>query len=241
MAFVLFSLLLGGARVDSVTVSGSDDSFVIVNRSEPSALPNPGPVQVSIVRTLSQGEPEILVTAEGAFESHIDAPDGRRYSQLNIPGCGATAEDIGYPAMPFKGFFLEIPYGVDASVELVDYSVSSLGTGFLIYPQQPPLPDCTKCEREYSFEITKAAYTTDAFFPATPVVIDEPGFIRGRRVVFVEVFPLQYNPVSTELRAFSSLRFQLRFTGTVDESGEARKRRLATRTSEAFAITNNSN
>jgi len=195
----------------------------------------PKPVQISIVRTLSQGEPELLVTAEGAFQSHIQAPDGRRYSQLSIPGCGVTAKDIGYPAMPFKGFFLEVPYGVDVSAELVGWSVSSLGSGFLIYPKQPPipLPDCATCEP--AFEINKAVYATDAFFPPSTVVIDEPGFIRGRRVVFVQVFPLQYNPVTTELLAFSSLRFRLQFKGTADKSGEARKRRLATKQSEAFA------
>lgn len=76
MALVLFALLLAGARVDSVAVSGSEDSFIIVNLGYPSSHRRPGRIQTSIARTLPQGEPEILVTAQGAFESHIDAPDG---------------------------------------------------------------------------------------------------------------------------------------------------------------------
>jgi hypothetical protein len=233
MASILFCLLLARESASLVSTANSDDRFVIVNFSDPSSAQKPEPIEVSIIQMLSEGEPEILVTSQGADESHIDAPDGRQYSQLSISGCGAAAEDIGYPEMPVKAFFLEVPYGVDVSVKLVDQSVSSLGGGFLIYPRQRPLPD-SNTKIEPAFEINEAAYTTDAFFPASPVVINEPGFIRGRRVVFVKVFPLQYNPVSTELRAFSSLLFQLQFKGMPDTKADARKRRLATRTSEAF-------
>jgi len=194
---------------------------------------NPTPLQVSVEQTYLQEEPEIVSTFQGAFESRFVAPDKQRYSQLSVPGCGSTAEEVGMPELPFNGFFLEIPYGVDVSVKLLDTTEGSLGEDFLVWPmQESPLDDGSP---DPPFEINEEVYNTNSFFPESPVVIEEPGFIRGRRVVFVQVFPLQYNPVSTELRAFSSLRFKLQFRGTPDESGEARKKRLATRTSEALA------
>jgi parallel beta-helix repeat protein len=234
LALILFfSAVVAPDLFAQINNQHSENSFAIIDISDSHSRQKPGSPQVSIVRALPQGNPEILVKTQGVFKSHIDAPDGRKYSYLSIPGCGATAKDIGYPTLPFKGFFLEVPYGVDVSVELVDQSVSSLGKGFLIHPQQrPPIDSATS---EPPFEINREAYATDAFFPPSPIVIDEPGFIRGRRVVFVEVFPLQYNPVSTELRGFSSLCFQLKFKGTPDKTGEARKKRLVTKQSEALA------
>jgi hypothetical protein len=217
-----------------VTETGRVEGFLMVEPSSASAKQRPGSAKGSLVGTLSQGEPDVLVTAEGAFASRIAAPDGQTYTRLTVPGCGADAQGIGYPEMPFKGFFLEVPYGVDVSVELVDVSPVSLGTGFLVYPKQPPLPDIAHA-LDPDFEIDSEAYGTDAFFPAEPVVLDHPGFIRGRRVVFVQVFPLQYNPITTELRAFLSLRFNLVYEGTRDRTGQARKMRLATRESEHLA------
>jgi hypothetical protein len=170
----------------------------------------------------------------GVLASPVQAPDGTTYTQLSIPGCGATAQQVGFPELPFKGFFLEIPYSAEVSVEVLGAASVSLGTGFKLYPLQPPLPDRPTGE-EQAFQIDAAAYAADHFFPPDPVVLAEPGFIRGRRVVFVEVFPIQYNPATTEVRAFSWLRFAVHFSATADPAEAARKQRLATAQSEALA------
>ncbi len=125
----------------------------------------------------------------GTLLSPVRAADEIVYTQLSVPGCGATADGIGAPEMPFKGIFVEIPYGVDVSVELLDETTVGLGTGYRVYPLQPASPDSGT--EEASFEIDEQAYATDAFFPADPVVLEEPAMMRGRRVVFVQMFPLQ--------------------------------------------------
>ena len=177
---------------------------------------------------------EVEVSLSRAIRSKLVAQNGKTYDRLSITGCGLTAEQVGLPEMPFKGFFLEIPYGVDISVEVLEEKLVSVGFGYKIYPLQPDEPDSGT--EPIAFEQNQAAYSTDAFYPAKPIVINPPGFIRGRRVVFVQVFPFQYNPAGGELRTFKKLIFKLKFEGTRQELRERRrKRRLRTHQSEKLA------
>ncbi len=192
----------------------------------------PSAIRADAVRPTDTGV-DVVVTLPGALSSPMVAKDGNAYTQLSIPGCGLTAERAGSPALPFKGFFVEVPYGVQVSVVLGQLKTVSLGVGHKILPLQPPEPDDE--EEAPPFQIDAAAYANDSFCPTDPVSVGEPGFIRGRRVVFVKVFPLQYNPATTELRAHSSLHFRLRFDGQIDGAGQVRKARLATDASEALA------
>ena len=177
---------------------------------------------------------EVEVSLSRAIRSKLVAKNGKTYDRLSITGCGLTAEQVGLPEMPFKGFFLEIPYGVDISVEVLEEKLVSVGFGYNIYPLQPALPDSGT--EPIDFKINETAYSANAFYPAEPIVINPPGFIRGRRVVFVQVFPFQYNPADGELRTFKKLRFKLKFEGTKEElRGRRRKRRLRTHQSEKLA------
>ncbi len=177
---------------------------------------------------------EVEVSLSRAIISKLVAEDGKIYDRLSITGCGLTAEQVGLPEMPFKGFFLEIPYGVDISVEVREEELVTIGFGYNIYPLQPALPDSGS--EHIDFTINETAYSTNAFYPAEPIVINPPGFIRGRRVVFVQVFPFQYNPADREVRTFKKLMFKLKFEGTKEElRGIIRKRRLRTHQFEKLA------
>ena len=164
----------------------------------------------------------------------VDVIEGnsRIYSQLRIPGCGATASAVGSPELPFKGFFVEIPAGANVTCEYEGKS-ESLGMEWRVYPQQQPMAD--NSDEEPVFTIDREVYEKDVFLPEEQVLISEPGVIRGRHVVFVQVFPVQYNPATTELRATSSVSLTLHFdrVGTIDD--QLRKTELATIDSEKLA------
>ena len=196
-------------------------------------LGSEAPVTTSVEKLPDSGI-EVSLSLTTAVASTVTASDNGEYTQLRVPGCGSTAEHIGFPEMPFKGFFLEIPSGVVPMIEMGKTATSALGKGFTIYPHQAPQPD-NGDQGEVSFDMNETAYSLDAFYPSSPIVIGDPGFIRGRCVVFVQVFPLQYNPVTTEVRAFDSISFRLTFAGNQDGDGAARKARLATPESEDLA------
>lgn len=168
---------------------------------------------------------EIELKIVGAERSKVEI-QSRRFDQISIPGYGATAEQFGLPELPFKGFFLEIPHGMDIDVQLAPCKTVSLGKGYRIIPLQRPPVDMAGVP-EPPFEMDAAAYARDSFYPKKPLIVGKPGIIRGRKVVFVQVFPLSYNPATTELRACASMRLIARFKGKRDEASENRKRVLS--------------
>ncbi len=60
-------------------------------------------------------------------------------------------------------------------------------------------------------------YTSDAFYPASPVVTGPELVQRGRRLLPVTVFPFQVNPVSGQLRYHPDLGITLSFTPVAPE------------------------
>ncbi|MEW6251988.1 MAG: C25 family cysteine peptidase [Planctomycetota bacterium] len=221
----LSAFLLSAAAVAPAI---ADSQWLPVAGSSPEALLAP---------TLEAAGPDgatIRVAVPGVHALQITAENGNPYTQLAIPGCGATADQFGRPELPFKGFFLEVPYGVHPSVSIDALTWRSLGAGWMIYPLQPPSPD-SHPQDVPEFQIDLAAYAVDAFAPAQPVVIAQEGFIRGRRVLFVQIFPVQYNPAAGELRAAADLQFRIRFAGAADPAGELEKQRVATPEWDQFA------
>ena len=175
--------------------------------------------------------PEISAGATGVFAEEVVEPDGSVSLQLSLPECGIGPATPGLPALPFRGMFLEVPSSAGVEIEILAMAYETLGTGFTVYPSQPPLPDSSD-EPEPPFARDAAAYATDAFLPASPVTLGEPGIIRGRHVVFVEIYPIQYNPVTGELRACTTLRFRLR---TAASKTSAPRDSLASPAFEAMA------
>ncbi len=186
---------------------------------------------VSVTGDLNAGQ-EIAVTTPGIELTRLSAPDGAVYDRLTIPGGGAAAPRVGSPEMPFTAFYLEIPYGVDVSFELAGDQPASLGTGFHLFPGQPDhLVDAAPAP----FAVDRRAYAEDGFVPEAPVSIVRTGFIRGRRVALVRVYPARYNPATTELQAFGTVTFRLVLTGDTDPSGAHHRARLANVDSEQSA------
>ena len=221
VVFVLFLLLSATAH------AANGNSRWIPLSSETS------PNSVNVV-TAGEKATGISITVEfpGIADDGVTDDSGRLYSQLRIPGCGAVASAVGSPELPFKGFFVEVPAGASVTYE---YSgkPKNLGTEWRVYPMQPPMAD--NSYEEPVFTIDRKVYEKDVFLPEDTVIISEPSVIRGRHVVFVQVFPVQYNPATTELRATSSVSLTLSFDRAGTRDDQLRKTELATVDSEKLA------
>ena len=171
-------------------------------------------------------EPTVSFTFAGTWIDKLEIDD-QQFQQLRVPGCGATGE-IGRPEMPFKGIFLEIPYGVEVELEIFDQERVSLGTGYRIYPVQEPMPDLEGAP-EPPFAFDAEAYAANRSFPENPIEVEAPAFIREKRVVFVKIFPMSYNPGTSELIGYKNLSFRLVWRGEIDPRGIKEKQRLRSR------------
>src|SRR4030042_1483721 len=69
-------------------------------------------------------------------------------------------------------------------------------------------------------------YQTSHWSPSVIFSISNPGYLRGRRIVFVQIYPVQYNPAKGEVRYTQVLKIKINLLGKIEPFGEARKARL---------------
>jgi len=150
---------------------------------------------------------------------------GMNYQQLEVKGCGLKAED-GEPYMPFKGLFIEVPHGVTVTVDEVKQVNIIIDGKYDIYPKQPAQPECGD-DFQLTPVISEKAYSHNGLFPESKAILASDSIIRGRRVVFLEVSPLQYNPVTGNLLASPEVTVNVSWTGNLDMAAETRKIELA--------------
>jgi hypothetical protein len=135
---------------------------------------------------------------------------GAVYHHLSIPGQGYLM-DVGKPDVPIVGQIVEIPFGVDLVAE-VEKSTSVTFDCFNVYPaQEPEITQDEEKPREFAYDTT--TYRTDSFFPGDLSVIsaEDVGVVRGHRLVFLKVNPVQFNPVSRQLEGYSNIEIRLRY------------------------------
>jgi len=139
--------------------------------------------------------------------------NGTQYDEITVPNAGHVTA-VGKPAVPMVVRYLEIPENVDVNVTIL-YRVTSVLDGFNVVPAQEPqvaLQNAT----EPPFTIDKTTYATDAFYPSEIALVEgadgkTPIIIRGHRVVTLGLFPVQFNPVTKQLRVYSKIEVRLNY------------------------------
>ncbi len=138
------------------------------------------------------------------------------YQYLHMPRGGYPVE-VGKPAVPVVTRFLEVPHDVDISISVFETEKQILEGEFNIAPTREPHQDFPGAP-EPPFIFDETIYQTDAFYPADPNIVSleggagfDPIIIRGHRIVVVRFYPVQFNPVKQQIRAFSKIEARLNF------------------------------
>lgn len=163
----------------------------------------------------------INVDIDGMYVSEVFV-DGTAFHRLSIPG-HVGLRKVGHPELPVVGACVEIPLGVHVQPLIVKSSSITLA-GYNVYPAQEPLPRLRPDFRGV-FQLDRATYLADAFQPPqlAAVEVEDIGVIRGHRVAFLKVHPLQYNPMTRELRAFSNIEVRLEYNRPAQIEGIPRR------------------
>jgi len=218
-----------GWYVDSIIVSGGDDCFytedfedyevgeslgdwIIVEKPGPSDkewIPFISSAQVgtpSDVKFKGSDNYGILVDSDipGIYSVNISA-NNTIYQRLEIPYTGLTSE-VGKPEVPIICKYLEVPYDVDLTVE-VFYSDYITLDGYYVFPAQEPI----SVNETTEFVIDSEIYSTDEFYPSYNALFDEPMIMRGHRIIALTLFPVQFNPVTQQLRGYSKIEVRVRY------------------------------
>ena len=116
----------------------------------------------------------------------------------------------GMPDLPVVSRYVAIPRGATVNVTVTNQVTETFYDIELMPAPELPLDDDNTPMKYYRNE---QVYSTDAFFPANPIITSEPTKIRDVDVVILSVTPFQYNPVSKELVVTRQLNLDVSFEG----------------------------
>ena len=135
------------------------------------------------------------------------------FSRIFMGGCG-NSRDIGNPELPVSVNLFEIPFCEDYVLnvhgkEFAIYDARTLEINYPVYPAQPPLSKSH--EDPVEFIQNKNIYQTDDFFALPLARFEKVGFMRNVNVGQLYVNPVQYNPVSHEIKIYQSIDVEILF------------------------------
>lgn len=160
---------------------------------------DPGKIRISLIT------PDIKIrehkTAEGV------------YNRIEMEGFVPSSE-IGQPELPVFAKLLEIPLCDQVSIKIIDteydmYNVEESGITYDLYPVQPPVSksDDSRPDLIRSEEI----YRTNDFYSLPLVSIEKRGIMRDLNLAALYLSPVQYNPVTRQLKIFRNLEVEITF------------------------------
>lgn len=167
---------------------------------------------IEIIESTESGVTLELTTEEFDEEEKIE--EGITYQRVSIPGyIHGHSSEIGKPQVPMKGVLLGVPTDSAIEISILDTEYTTL-SGYNLYP----VPDQEAKESgkiKYVAEIftkDEAAYNSDAFYPDNLAELGFTGYKRDQKVVQIKLYPIQFNPVTRELKFYKKIRVRLDFS-----------------------------
>lgn len=135
--------------------------------------------------------------------------ENKLYHKLTVPQSGILRLE-GLPETPVAGQAFEVPYGVDFSIEVYKSDFITI-KDCRICPAQPAV---SRGSSSVSYSISSSTYTHNADVPEKIGLFDSSqiGVMRGHRIFFLQVNPVQFNPATGEVKLFSNIELKVRFS-----------------------------
>ena len=172
-------------------------------------IPDSEPGSLSEIKLKSSDTMGIMVDSDipGMYSTNVSI-NNTLYQKLNIPNEGLTTE-IGKPEVPVIRRYLEIPYDVDLSVEIF-YSDYTELNGYNVMPVQELIP-LTKTKEILEIVEDNEAYSDDEFYPPYNALISEPFILRGHRILQLDLYPVQFNAATKQLRGYNKIEVKANY------------------------------
>ncbi len=179
-----------------------------------------------------QNSSTIELDVDGILLEDIDIVNSS-YSNIYWENSGVEGE-LGEATLPVYRFFLQIPYGAKAEIELLESEInnielSSYGIQNPLYPVQPPREKVEGAV--YEFVMDESYYKLDSYKNLPIVEVTDYPIIRGHQLVSIIVRPVDYNPAIGELSFVSNLKFKVDYQGGNQGETIAKLQRYSSRQS----------
>ncbi|MCL4234922.1 MAG: hypothetical protein KJ042_10420, partial [Deltaproteobacteria bacterium] len=152
------------------------------------------------------------------------------FARIDLDGSGVTTE-IGRPRLPEIRRLIEIPEGASVQVRAnardeAELSLAEAAGAFEIMPVQPSIVKLPGAREAAEFVYDADAYL-NAAAPAPIAEIGEIGRLRGRRVAWLTLRPVTYDPAEGTVSVATRIDVELTFSGADAEATRAMRARYA--------------
>ncbi|RPH33844.1 MAG: hypothetical protein EHM93_03260 [Bacteroidales bacterium] len=136
------------------------------------------------------------------------------YHSLTIPTL-SSVNDEGKPAIPVAGKLIEIPKDASFTIEIFKSDSVNLSCYNLIPFQELTVEPSS--DSPSKFKIDPKIYAKNASYPGklAGVEVEDMGIMRGHRLIFLKVYPIQFNPVKKSLTAYSQIEVRVKYAKPV--------------------------
>ena len=132
--------------------------------------------------------------------------EGRPFAEITFEGAVLSME-VGHPRLPVYMQLIGIPDGVSPYASIMS-SQSEIRQSKPIVPAQRP----TLNHQKSAIDMDTSFYQRrNVFHPVKLVEVVPLGFIREQRVARLQIQPIQYNPVSGQLKIYNELQIRIDF------------------------------
>ncbi|MBN2228411.1 MAG: hypothetical protein JW779_02385 [Candidatus Thorarchaeota archaeon] len=174
---------------------------------------NPGTVSGSEVISSDASGITIRSHFYGFWQTN-DTLNGTHYDVIDMPGASLQMTPSN-PSVPWLNEFVEIPHGINVTVDIT-YFETHIFEGYWIIPTQMPLVSLPEPTIPV-FVKNDTLYNEDKFYPNYNITCigddaESPIIIRGRRLLEIGISPIQFNPDTRQLRGYSLLEIQIYYT-----------------------------
>ncbi|MBN1880312.1 hypothetical protein JW823_09410 [bacterium] len=156
---------------------------------------------------------DIDVNIDGMQTREVTTKGGI-FMQLNVVG-DAWKGEVGSPRLPVIRKMVEIPYGAEVNLNYTIDELQTLDLGSVqVIPVQPPIPKIQGAMENAMFRIDSELYGRDEFISQPDVRIQDIDFMRGHRIVVLEISPVAYNPGENLLQFAGSISIRLELSNS---------------------------
>jgi hypothetical protein len=182
------------------------------------AQPAPSPTTATTRVLASDGTRTVVELVAPAYTAELVTHDGAAYAALTVPDLPSTGQP-GQPHLPVYATLLGAPPGAQVAVRVLASEVATgrLPATVLPAPTSTVVDDLSQPLPQpggHVFTPDAATYARSAWWPATPATVGAVDDWRGQAVTRLQLFPLQVNPLTGEVRHFTRLRVEVTYTAS---------------------------
>lgn len=137
------------------------------------------------------------------------------YDFIHLNGSINALEPIGNPELPIKKLKIALPQNAQVEkIEIIELKKTLLYGEYNIAPCRMPMVAKAVTKDNFSYEKNDSIYSVDSYYPQSVLYRSDEVLSKEMKIVTLDFFPLQYNPVKKKIQLIEKLSFQLTYTNS---------------------------